>query len=73
MDHDNTGGVVSGGCVDCGHNHCDFDLSLSHNFEERYVYKCVKLVTCLQRELMSIEHAYIIILNRKFQRQEERA
>ena len=53
MDHDNTGGVVSGGCVDCGHNHCDFGLSLSRNFEERYVRKCVKLVTCLQRELVN--------------------
>ena len=39
MDYDNTGGTVSGGCVDCGHNHCDFDVILSHNFEERYVYK----------------------------------
>ena len=38
MDHDNTGGAVSDGCVDCGHNHCDFDLSLSYPFEERYNY-----------------------------------
>ena len=37
MDHDNTGGVVSDGRDDCGHSHCDFDLSLSHNFEERCV------------------------------------
>ena len=36
MDHDNTGGAVSDGCVDCGRNSCDFDLSLSHDFEERY-------------------------------------
>ena len=41
MDYDNTGGVVSDGCVGCHHSHCDFDLSLSHNFEERYVRKCV--------------------------------
>ena len=35
MDHDNTGGVVSDGCVDCGHNSCDF-LHLSHyNLEKR--------------------------------------
>ena len=38
MDHDNTGGAVSGGCIDRGHNHCNFDLSLSHNFEERYKF-----------------------------------
>ena len=36
MDYDNAGGVVSGGCDDCGHNSCDFDVILSHNFEERY-------------------------------------
>ena len=39
MDYDNTGGAVSGGCVDCGHDHCDFDVILSHNFEERYKIK----------------------------------
>ena len=40
MDHDNTGGAVSGGRVDCSHNHCDFDLiiHLPHNFEERYIF-----------------------------------
>ena len=37
MDYDNTGSVVSGGCVNCGHNHCDFDVILSHNFKERYI------------------------------------
>ena len=35
MDHVITGGVVSDGYVDCGHNSCDFDI-LSHNFEVRY-------------------------------------
>ena len=40
MDHDNTGGAVSDGCVDCGYNRCDFNLiiHLSHNFEKRYMY-----------------------------------
>ena len=40
MDYDNTGGAVSSGCVNCSHNHCDFDLiiHLSHNFEKRYVF-----------------------------------
>ena len=38
MDHDNTGGAVSGGCDDCGHNHCDFDINLPHNFKERYKF-----------------------------------
>ena len=38
MDHDSTGGTVSGGCVDCGHSHCDFDVILFHNFEERYKF-----------------------------------
>ena len=36
MDHDNTGGAVNGSCVDCGHNHCDFNVILSDSFEERY-------------------------------------
>ena len=50
MDHDSTGSVVSGGCDDCGHNHCDFDLNLPHNFKERYqfaywiiLYSCISL------------------------------
>ena len=35
MDHDNAGGVVSGGCVGCRHNSCDF-LNLPHyNLEKR--------------------------------------
>ena len=40
MDHDNTGGVVSGSSVDCSHNHCGFDLIiyLPYNFEERYKF-----------------------------------
>ena len=40
MDYNNTGSVVSGLCVNCSHNSCDFDLiiHLSHNFEKRYVF-----------------------------------
>ena len=37
MDHDNTGGVVSDGCDDCGHNSCYFDIILPLTFEERYI------------------------------------
>ena len=48
MEYDNTGGVVSDGCVDCGHNHCDFDLSLSHNFKERYKFAdWIALYSCI--------------------------
>ena len=52
MDHDNTGGVISDGCVDCGHNHCDFDLiiHLPHNFEERYT--CIIIIAQLYMRLL---------------------
>ena len=48
MDHDNTGGVVCGGFVDCSHNHCDFDLviHLPHNFEERYFCTVMNNISC---------------------------
>ena len=50
MDHNNTGGVVSGSCVNCSHYCCDFDLiiHLPHNFEERYIaiayYFCIIII-----------------------------
>ena len=47
MDHDNAGGVVSDGCVDCGHNSCDFDLILSHTSEERYTICIIIMIAQL--------------------------
>ena len=52
MDHDSTGGAVSDGCVNCDHDHCNFDVILSHNFEERYkfadwIIKQYMVATCV--------------------------
>ena len=53
MDHDNAGGVVSGGCDGCGHNSCDFDLILPLTFEERYTMHKAGFKIC-QRSITSI-------------------
>ena len=47
MDHDNAGGVVSGGCNGCGHNSCDFDLILPLTFEERYILCIIIMIAQL--------------------------
>ena len=56
MDHDNAGGAVSGGCVGCSHNSCDFDLILPLTFEEWYVLHYDSTTTCAYLIVFIIAH-----------------